>query len=153
MTSMINHCSMRPTTFIKKIRPIKPYSLQDMHLSRQFALFVIVGTLATGTQLLCLVSLVEFGAWPPLAASCVGAAAGALVSYWLNYHHTFRSIRPHRTALPRFLAAAVAAFILNGALLAGLLWLFGLHYLLAQVVTTLLVLVFTFTAGRLWAFR
>jgi len=124
-----------------------------MHLSRQFALFVIVGALATGTQLLCLVLLVEVSAWPPLAASCVGAVAGAFVSYWLNYHHTFRSPRPHRAALPRFLAAAAVAFILNGALLGGLLWLFGLHYLLAQVVTTLFVLVFTFTAGRLWAFR
>lgn len=125
----------------------------DMHLSRQFTIFVIIGALATGTQIFCLALLVELDAWPPLPASCVGAVAGALVSYWLNYHHTFSSILPHRIALPRFLAVAAVAFVLNGALMAGVLRAFGLHYLLAQVLTTATVLIFTFSAGRLWAFR
>lgn len=124
-----------------------------MRLSRQFTTFVIIGALATGTHILCLALLVELDAWPPLPASCVGAVAGALVSYWLNYHHTFSSILPHRIALPRFLAVAAVAFVLNGALMAGALRTFGLHYLLAQVLTTATVLIFTFSAGRLWAFR
>ncbi|MEJ7668728.1 MAG: GtrA family protein [Casimicrobiaceae bacterium] len=124
-----------------------------MQLSRQFALFVIMGALATGTHILCLTLLVELSGWPPVSASCIGAIAGALVSYWLNYHHTFRSTRPHQAALSRFLIVAVVAFIVNGALLAGMLRSFGPHYLLAQVLTTLIVLIFTFSAGRLWAFR
>ena len=124
-----------------------------MHLSREFALFVVIGALATCAHILVLVYLVEMRAWSALAGSCTGAVVGALVSYWLNYHHTFRSTRPHKVALPRFLLVAAVAFVLNGVFLALLLQAFGLHYLLAQILTTLTILVLTFSAGRLWAFR
>jgi putative flippase GtrA len=134
-------------------RGVSSISVFDVRLSHQFTIFVFIGALATGTHLLCLALLVELDAWPPLPASCVGAVAGALVSYWLNYHHTFSSILPHRIALPRFLAVAAVAFVLNGALMAVALGTFGLQYLLAQVLTTATVLIFTFSAGRLWAFR
>jgi putative flippase GtrA len=124
-----------------------------MQLPRQFASFAAIGALATGTHMLCLVLLVESMGWSALPASCVGAAAGAFVSYWLNYHHTFRSTRPHQVALPRFLIVAAVAFVLNGAMMSWLLKAFSLNYLLAQVLTTLTVLTITFSAGRLWAFR
>jgi len=125
----------------------------DTYLSRELALFVLIGALATGTHLVFLVILVEVAGWTALPASCVGAVAGAFVSYWLNYHHTFRSTRPHQIALPRFLIVAGSAFVINGALLAWLLRAFGINYLFAQILTTLTVLTLTFSAGRLWAFR
>lgn len=125
----------------------------DKYLSRELVSFVLIGAVATGTHILCLVVLVELFLWTALPASCVGALAGAFVSYWLNYHHTFRSTRPHQVALPRFLIVAAIAFVLNGALLTWLLQAFGLNYLLAQILTTLTILVITFSAGRWWAFR
>ena len=124
-----------------------------MHISRQFASFVLIGAMATVTHLLCLVVLVERFAWTALPASSIGAIAGAFVSYWLNYHHTFRSTRPHQQALPRFLLVAASAFVLNGALLVWSLREFNLNYVLAQLLTTFTVLTITFSAGRLWAFR
>lgn len=124
-----------------------------MRLPREFILFSTVGGIATGAHMLCLVGLVELLAVPALAASCAGALVGALISYWLNYHITFRSTAAHRVALPRFLFIAVVAFVANGTLMAGLLRFGGLHYLVAQVITTAAVLALTFSAGRLWAFR
>lgn len=124
-----------------------------MRLSRQFVLFAMIGALATCAHIAFLVYLVEICAWHALPASCVGAVVGALVSYWMNYHLTFRSMRPHQVALPRFLLVAAGAFVLNGAILAVLLQSLGLHYLLAQVLTTLTILVLTFSASRFWSFR
>lgn len=121
--------------------------------SRQFVLFATIGALATCAHIAFLVYLVELHAWPAIPASCVGALVGALVSYWMNYHLTFRSSRPHQVALPRFLLVAAVALVLNGALLAMLLQSFGLHYLLAQVLTTLTILGLTFSASRFWSFR
>jgi putative flippase GtrA len=120
---------------------------------RQFVLFATIGALATGAHFAILVYLVELHAWSALPASCVGALVGAVVSYWLNYHLTFRSSRPHQVTLPRFLLVATLAFVLNGTLLAVLLQSLGLHYMLAQVSTTLTILALTFSASRFWSFR
>jgi putative flippase GtrA len=124
-----------------------------MSVQREFAAFATVGAFATATHFACLTLLVEGGALSPVPASCVGALAGALVSYCLNHRYTFRSTQRHTIALPRFLLVAGIAFGLNAALLATLLRWSPLHYLIAQVVTTIVVMTFTFSANRAWSFR
>ena len=88
-----------------------------------------------------------------MAASTLGFVIGALVNYWLNYRLTFRSTRKHHQALPRFMTVAGCGCLLNGALMAMLLSRISVHYLLAQVVVTGLVLLWNFLANRFWTFR
>ena len=73
---------------------------------------------------------------------------GALVNYALNHRFTFASRRAHAQALPRFAAVAAAGIVLNALVLAALLAVLAAHYLVAQVVATLAVLVFGFLANR-----
>jgi putative flippase GtrA len=121
--------------------------------AREFAAFAVVGAAATLCHYAIMVALIEAAGVGPVAASCVGAVAGALVSYRLNYTHTFASTQRHVVALPRFTLVAMLAFVANGALLAAILRSTSMPYLVAQGLTTLAVMTLTFAAGRLWAFR
>jgi putative flippase GtrA len=76
-----------------------------------------------------------------------------VISYLLNYRFTFRSTKQHREALSKFFVVAAVGFVLNGAIMAGLTGPAGLHYLPAQLVTTGVVLIWTFLCNRFWTFR
>lgn len=121
-------------------------------LAWQFARFGGVGAVGTACHYLVLLALVEGFAVGPVLASTCGAVTGALVNYVLNRRFTFASTRPHREALPRFMAVAVAGFALNAILMAALLAP-GLHYFAAQLGATAAVLVFNFVVNRAWTFR
>jgi putative flippase GtrA len=83
----------------------------------------------------------------------VGFATGAMVNYSLNLRFTFKRTRPHREALPRFLAVAAAGMLLNSGVFALGSGVLGLHYMIAQVCATAAVVVCTFLANRLWTFQ
>ena len=87
-----------------------------------------------------------------VAASTAGAIVGAAVNYLLNHRFTFASSAAHGRALPRFAAVAAGGIALNALVLAGMLALVGPHYLVAQVVATLAVLVAGYLANRAWTF-
>ena len=122
-------------------------------LLRQFLTFAGVGTIAADAQYGELSVLVELCAIAPVLATLWGFLAGAAVSYWLNRHFTFRSDRPHREAMPRFLAVSTGGFVLNGLIMFVLNEHRGVPYLLAQVIATLIVLLWNFSANRWWTFR
>ena len=58
----------------------------------------------------------------------------------------------HSVGLPRFLLVAAVGFVLNAALMAWMTASLGIHYLVAQVLATLLVLLWNFAANRHWTF-
>lgn len=122
-------------------------------LLKQFLSFALVGLVGTAAQFMVLYGLVSQAAVNPVAASTLGFVIGALVNYWLNYRLTFRSTKKHHDALPRFMTVAGGGCLLNGALMAMLLSRIPVHYLLAQVVVTGLVLLWNFLANRFWTFR
>ena len=85
-------------------------------------------------------------------ASVAGYMAGIAVNYILNYRYTFGSDQRHHVVIPRFLAVMVVGMFINAAVMyAGINWL-GFHYMLAQLAAVALVLMFSFTANRSWAF-
>jgi putative flippase GtrA len=120
-------------------------------MSSQFLRFASVGAIATATQYAILYALVSGAAWDPAHASMLGAAIGALVNYWLNYTFSFRSERRHRESFPLFVLMAGCGTVLNGLIVKGLT-LAGLHYMLAQVIATIVVLGFNFIVSRKWIF-
>jgi putative flippase GtrA len=120
---------------------------------RQFLTFSGVGLVAAVAHFGVLIALVEGGGIVPVFATLWGFLAGAGVSYVLNRRYTFRSDRPHRSAAPRFLAVAIGGFVLNGLVMWLLNESWGMQYLLAQFVTTAIVLVWNFSVNRWWTFR
>jgi putative flippase GtrA len=123
-----------------------------MSLHRQFSMFVVVGVAAAVVHYGVLIALVEMWRIRPVPATLAGYVAGGVVSYALNRRHTYQSDRPHDEAGWRFAVVAGVGFLLTSAFMYLLHDLAGLHYLLAQVVTTGVVLVWSFVAHRLWTF-
>ena len=121
-------------------------------LFRQTTSFVGVGVIATGLHYLVLIATVQIFGGAPVPAALLGYCCGGVVSYGLNRRHTFASDRPHHEAFWRFAVVAGVGFILTFLLMALFVDRWGRPYLLAQAVTTLIVMFWTFTANRFWTF-
>ena len=118
----------------------------------QFVRYAGAGVVGTAAHYVVLVTLVQAVQSGVVAASTAGAIVGAGVNYALNHRFTFASRESHVRALPRFAAVAAAGIVLNALVLALMLMLVGPHYLVAQVVATLAVLVAGYLANRAWTF-
>jgi putative flippase GtrA len=122
------------------------------NLLRQFAAFFGVGVVAAIVHYGLLIGLVEFGLLSAIAATLIGYVAGGLVSYGLNRAFTYRSTRNHVDASWRFALVAGVGFGLTFVLMALLHGQLGWHYLIAQLITTGVVLIWSFLAHKFWSF-
>ena len=118
----------------------------------QFVRYAGAGVIGTVAHYAVLVTLVQVAQTGAVAASTAGAIVGAGINYFLNHRFTFASEQSHRRALPRFAAVAAAGVVLNALVLAAVLALAGSHYLVAQVIATLVVLLAGYLANRTWTF-
>jgi len=110
------------------------------------------GAVGTALQYAILVGLVEGFGSNAVAASTIGAVAGAVVNYTLNYHYTFRSSRPHADSLLKFAVVSIAGIALNALVLAAGTSILGLHYFGAQLLATAVVFFAAFVVNRAWTF-
>jgi len=118
----------------------------------RFVKFAGVGAIGTAghyATLLILVNLVRLDA---VVSSSAGFVVGGIINYALNYKFTFRSQQSHASTAPKFFAIALGGFFLNGLAMTFFVNKLGIHYLLAQVVTTGLILIWTFLANHYWTF-
>ncbi|MBS0172538.1 MAG: GtrA family protein [Nitrospira sp.] len=123
-----------------------------MNLRSQFSRFLFVGGFATALQYVILISLVQGWGVDAVAASTAGFLVSAIFNYVLNRRFTFISEVAHARAFPRFIAVAVGGLAINAAVVWLLVDTAGLHYLLAQVIATLIALVWNFVCNRIWTF-
>jgi putative flippase GtrA len=122
-------------------------------IGKQFVAYTGAGAIGTAAHYLTLILLVELLRVPPLFASSAGAIAGALVNYVLNYKFIFKSDKSHAEAMTKFLIVAAAGFCINFLLMWLLVNKLLVNYLIAQVITTGVVLVTNYTANRIWTFK
>jgi putative flippase GtrA len=115
--------------------------------------YTIVGASATAAHWGLLALLVEKMGAAAAPASAAGALLGAGVAYAGNRGLTFRGTTvSHRVALPRFLLVAAAGAAAN----AGIVYVgtaAGWHYLAAQALATLTVLLVGYGVNRKWTFQ
>lgn len=121
-------------------------------LAARFSTYAGVGAIGTAAQYGVLIAAVNVAGTGPVAGSTAGALTGAIVNYLLNRRFTFRSSAKHSSTLPRFAMAACAGIVVNGLAMKAMTAA-GLHYLVAQVIATALVLALTFTINSMWTFR
>ena len=122
-------------------------------LLREFVKFTGVGFVSAVGHYGLLIALVQVAKVSAVPASAAGALLGAWINYKLNYRYTFRSTRRHREAVLRFALVAAVGLVLNTLFMWVGVELIGLHYLLSQVVTTGLVMIWSFGANRYWTFQ
>jgi putative flippase GtrA len=118
----------------------------------EFVRFAIVGGIATAIQYALLILLVRMAAAGVIVASTIAYAASAVVNYSINRDFTFRSRRTHLDAFPKFVIVCVGGLLLNAALMLLFNEAIGLHYLLAQVLSTIATLFWNFALNRTWTF-
>ncbi|RJG03404.1 GtrA family protein [Noviherbaspirillum sedimenti] len=122
-------------------------------LFRQFVRFLGVGCISAIGHYGLLILLVQVAGVAAVPASSAGALLGAWINYSLNYRFTFRSSKRHAESVSKFAVVALIGLLLNTLFM----WIgvdrLGLHYLLSQVLTTGLVMVWSFVANRFWTFH
>jgi putative flippase GtrA len=121
-------------------------------IARQFLSFAAVGAVGTAVHYATLVTGVQLEL-DPVTASALGWSLGAVANYTLNYHLTFRSRLAHRQIVPRFALIAATGLLLNTLLMAVEVDWLGMHYLVAQFLTTGALLCWNFVMSRIWAFK
>lgn len=121
-------------------------------MHKQFMKFALVGAVATLTTYAVLILLVEVFHQGAVLSSLAGYLLGAWANYLLNYHFTFDSDQRHVVVLPKFLTVMAVGFLFNAIVMYAAIHLLSLQYLLAQLIAVSVVLVWSFTINRLWAF-
>jgi putative flippase GtrA len=119
---------------------------------KQYVLFAGVGAIGTAGHYLVLVLLVEWFAVAPVAATTAAFVTGAIINYILNYKYTFSSDKPHLQAMAKFFTIAFFGMLFNGLIMEYGVRQLELHYLIIQIVATVLVMQWNFFANRLWTF-
>jgi putative flippase GtrA len=119
----------------------------------QFLRFATVGGVATAIHYLILVVLVHATNMDAVWASSIGFIVSAVCNYLLNYRFTFKSNVEHRGAIFKFFLVAGVGLLLNSLVMQVSTEYAGMHYLLAQLLATALVLIWNFTGNRLWTFK
>ncbi|AZG11927.1 putative flippase GtrA [Cupriavidus metallidurans] len=121
-----------------------------MTIPARFVRFLGAGATATALHYAALIALVSFGA-PALPASAAGSVVGLLSHYFISSRWVFVRAHSERAAFVRFILVSVLAFLLNSILMwAGLA--VGLHYLIAQIASTLLVMLVNYVLHANWTF-
>ena len=119
---------------------------------KQYVMFAGVGAIGTAGHYLVLILLVELLAVAPVLATTLAYVVGALINYYLNYHYTFSSDKPHMQSMVKFFTIAAIGMLFNGLIMdLGIRYL-EVNYLISQVMATLVVLQWNFFANKFWTF-
>ena len=81
-----------------------------------------------------------------------GYTVGGFVSYALNRKFTYDTARSHAAAAWRFAVVAGIGLIITWAFMALFHRQFGWHYVLSQLITTGIVMMWSFFAHKYWTF-
>jgi putative flippase GtrA len=121
-------------------------------LARQFSRFLAAGVAATAVHYGVLIALVETWNLHPVLATTIGFVAAVLLSYVLNRRFTFDTVTAFGPGLLKYYGAVSVGLAVNAGVVA-VLSLWGVPYLLAQVVATVAAFVCNFLAARFVVFR
>ncbi len=82
----------------------------------------------------------------------MGAAAGAMANYLINYFYTFSSQRKHRRALRVFILVVSIGLLLNAGVVALAFHYLFLPVLISQILATTVTFLWNYQAHQRWTF-
>ena len=121
-------------------------------LVRQFIRFTGAGLTSAIGHYGLLIFLTQAVGIDAVVASAAGATLGACINYAMNYRFTFRSTKQHSESVTKFALVASVGLVLNTFFMWIGVHLLDANYLLSQIVTTGLVLIWSFIGNRYWTF-
>jgi putative flippase GtrA len=116
------------------------------------AKYLVVGVLGTLTHLGLLYVTVEFLHFTPLLGSSTAFIWVVLQSYGLNRTWTFQSKKKHAITLPRYIVVSVAGFLTNLLVMFVMINVLEVWYIIAQMVTILVIPAMNFLMNKYWTF-
>jgi putative flippase GtrA len=120
--------------------------------ARSLFTFLFVGGFATALQYAIILFTVYVLGWPVVSGSTLGFILSAIVNYLLNVRLTFRSTQSHKNTAPRFVVVALSGLVLNYGILSLLLF-FGAQAAVAQILTTIGVMIWNYVVSGIWTFK
>lgn len=131
---------------------LSSFATEESPTLREAIRFCVVGGIAAGSYFGCTLLLKNYLVIQLTVAATLSFAIVATASYFLHYSWTFRSRRPHSSALPRFVVTSAGGTLINNIVL-----VLGMHVgITHQDVLLLLgltsVVVWNFCLAKLWVF-
>lgn len=119
----------------------------------QFSRFLLVGVANTGLGYAVIFGCMYLARLTPELSNAVGYLVGLLVSYFLNRHFTFRSVRRRSTEFVRFVLVFLTAYLSNLAALVVLVRGLGVHAVLGQIAAGVIYIGTAYLLNKRYVFR
>lgn len=113
----------------------------------------LVGLLGTFVHFVALIALVEGAGVRPTYASAAGFVLTVIVQYGLNRRWTFRSNARRSPEFLRYAAVSVSGLLLNGGIMYACVDVLGAHYIVGQLLVTVVIPLSNYALNRVWTFR
>lgn len=119
-----------------------------------FLKYCIVGVLGTGIDLFSLYLLVEYLKLPVMFATSIAFVFAVTSNFFFNKKWTFNnSSKNYRKLYIKFLIISLIGLALTLSSMYFLIYILSIYYILAKLLTSLLVLTWNFLGNKFWTFR
>lgn len=123
------------------------------HINR-FVKFGIASGIATIFDMFLLWVFVEFAGLFYLLSAVIGFLGGSCLNYGINRAWTFKESKvAHARGLISFIIIGAVGLIWTILLMALLVEVFGIHYLIARIISAFFVLVWNYVMNRILTFK
>lgn len=121
-------------------------------LLAQFVCFASVGVIGTAVHYAILILCVQLFNLNVLLSSGLGFVGGAITNYILNYRFVFKSKKQHQLTFIKFIIVALFGLMINTLIMWFATEIMLLNYIVSQILSTLLVLLWNFMGNKIWTF-
>jgi len=133
--------------------PLFQEARETRNLTGKLIRYGIVGAISNGLLYLLYVGLTLLLSLAPLLASTIVFAIGIGVTYIGNALWAFDRPKSHGYSLPRYVLTYFSGFCVQIGVLSGLISVFGMPHLIAQLIGMGAAAVTIFLLLNLWVFR
>ncbi|HHL18405.1 MAG TPA: GtrA family protein [Thiothrix sp.] len=114
--------------------------------------YIISGSIAVSTRLVFLAVMVEIMHMPEIVASNLSFCVSVSINYLLQHRFVYKCEGKHSKHASRFIMVALTGLLINYIVFSYLLTVID-FYLLAQLITIILVFAFNFIVNTTFTFR
>lgn len=122
-------------------------------LMKQFTKYGFIGLLGTVINTLILILSVEVLKLHPMWGSFFGFVGSLIISFFLNTLWTFQNNRVSFRTFFRYTLVSIFGFLINLFIILIIVDTLSLSYLLAQVISVIIVPMVNFLLNKLWTFE
>jgi putative flippase GtrA len=119
---------------------------------KTFAKYFVSGSVAVIIHFSILTVLVEIYSANPTLSTSLGFCVGTIFNYLLQYHWTYSASGDHRKVFLIYISVTLSMLCMNALLFWIQVELIGVHYLLAQIMATGVVMLLNYVINTKFTF-